>query len=135
VVKSRAARDLRLVGRDGGDGRRSVHAFLYAVDADDGDVLGHPDHALLSACMAPTARRSSTYQPLILPGSIDAFSIFWMRQTIAAVPDELLDAGRMDRASEFGVFARIVVPSSVRASPHPACSSDAARAAIEVRSS
>ncbi|MFZ3572808.1 carbohydrate ABC transporter permease [Streptomyces sp. BH097] len=53
---------------------------------------------------------TNTYQALILPGSIDAFGVFWMRQTIAAVPDELLDAGRVDGASEFGVFARIVVP-------------------------
>ena len=35
----------------------------------------------------------NTYQALILPGSVDAFSIFWMRQVIAAIPDELLDAG------------------------------------------
>ncbi|MBC7273458.1 MAG: carbohydrate ABC transporter permease [Streptomyces sp.] len=52
----------------------------------------------------------NTYQALILPGSIDAFSIFWMRQTIAAVPDELLDAGRMDGAGELRIFTRIVVP-------------------------
>ena len=52
----------------------------------------------------------NTYQALILPGSIDAFSIFWMRQTIAAVPDELLDAGRIDGASEFGIFRTIVLP-------------------------
>ncbi|GIH66031.1 MULTISPECIES: carbohydrate ABC transporter permease [Microbispora] len=52
----------------------------------------------------------NTYQALILPGSIDAFSIFWMRQTIAAIPDELIDAGRVDGASEFGVFARVVLP-------------------------
>lgn len=52
----------------------------------------------------------NTYKALILPGSIDAFSIFWMRQVIAAIPDELLDAGRVDGASEFGVFRRIVVP-------------------------
>lgn len=52
----------------------------------------------------------NTYQALILPGSIDAFSIFWMRQIIAAIPDELLDAGRVDGAGEFGVFRRIVVP-------------------------
>ncbi|MGW5602506.1 carbohydrate ABC transporter permease [Streptomyces rochei] len=52
----------------------------------------------------------NTYQALILPGSIDAFSIFWMRQTIAAVPDELLDAGRVDGAGESRIFARIVVP-------------------------
>ncbi|MEU8178542.1 carbohydrate ABC transporter permease [Microbispora hainanensis] len=52
----------------------------------------------------------NTYQALILPGSVDAFSIFWMRQTIAAIPDELIDAGRVDGASEFGVFARVVLP-------------------------
>ena len=52
----------------------------------------------------------NTYQALILPGSIDAFAIFWMRQMIAAVPDELLDAGRVDGAGEFGLFWRIVVP-------------------------
>jgi ABC-type glycerol-3-phosphate transport system permease component len=52
----------------------------------------------------------NTYQALILPGSIDAFSIFWMRQTIAAIPDELIDAGRVDGASEFGIFARVVLP-------------------------
>jgi ABC-type glycerol-3-phosphate transport system permease component len=53
----------------------------------------------------------NTYQALILPGSVDAFAIFWMRQVIAAVPDELLDAGRIDGCGEFGVFWRIVLPA------------------------
>lgn len=52
----------------------------------------------------------NTYQALILPGSVDAFAIFWMRQVISAVPDELLDAARMDGAGEFGLFWRIVLP-------------------------
>ncbi|NUS04039.1 MAG: carbohydrate ABC transporter permease [Nonomuraea sp.] len=52
----------------------------------------------------------NTYQALILPGSVDAFSIFWMRQTIAAIPDELIDAGRVDGAGEFGIFAKVVLP-------------------------
>jgi ABC-type glycerol-3-phosphate transport system permease component len=52
----------------------------------------------------------NTYQALILPGSVDAFAIFWMRQVISAVPDELLDAARVDGCSEFGIFWRIVVP-------------------------
>ncbi|MGP3958194.1 carbohydrate ABC transporter permease [Nonomuraea sp. 3N208] len=52
----------------------------------------------------------NTYQALILPGSIDAFSIFWMRQTIAAIPNELIDAGRVDGAGEFGIFAKVVLP-------------------------
>ncbi|HEV7183956.1 MAG TPA: carbohydrate ABC transporter permease [Leifsonia sp.] len=52
----------------------------------------------------------NTYQALILPGSVDAFAIFWMRQVISAVPDELLDAARVDGCSEFGIFWRIVLP-------------------------
>jgi multiple sugar transport system permease protein/arabinosaccharide transport system permease protein len=52
----------------------------------------------------------NTYQALILPGAIDAFAIFWMRQVIAAVPDELLDAARVDGCGELGIYVRIVVP-------------------------
>ncbi|MCU1558583.1 MAG: carbohydrate transporter permease [Microbacteriaceae bacterium] len=52
----------------------------------------------------------NTYQALILPGSVDAFAIFWMRQVISAVPDELLDAARVDGCSEFGIFWRVVLP-------------------------
>ncbi|QNO37670.1 carbohydrate ABC transporter permease [Protaetiibacter sp. SSC-01] len=52
----------------------------------------------------------NTYQALILPGAVDAFAIFWMRQVIAAVPDELLDAARVDGCGEFGLYWRIVVP-------------------------
>lgn len=52
----------------------------------------------------------NTYQALILPGAIDAFAIFWMRQVISAVPDELLDAARVDGCTEFGIFWRVVVP-------------------------
>lgn len=52
----------------------------------------------------------NTYQALILPGSVDAFAIFWMRQVIAAVPDELLDAARVDGCGEFGIYWRVVLP-------------------------
>jgi multiple sugar transport system permease protein len=52
----------------------------------------------------------NSYQALILPGAIDAFSIFWMRQVIADIPDEVLDAARIDGATPLGVFRRIVVP-------------------------
>ncbi|GAA3601139.1 carbohydrate ABC transporter permease [Kineosporia mesophila] len=52
----------------------------------------------------------NTYQALILPGAVDAFAIFWMRQVIAEIPDELLDAARIDGCGEFGIFARVVMP-------------------------
>jgi multiple sugar transport system permease protein len=47
---------------------------------------------------------------LIVPSMIDAFGIFLMRQFIEQVPSELIDAGRIDGASEFGIYWRIVLP-------------------------
>jgi multiple sugar transport system permease protein len=52
----------------------------------------------------------STFQALILPGAIDAFGVFWMRQVIMSIPDELLDAARVDGAGELRIFASIVLP-------------------------
>jgi|WetSurMetagenome_2_1015567.scaffolds.fasta_scaffold113856_2 ABC-type glycerol-3-phosphate transport system permease component len=52
-----------------------------------------------------------SYKALIIPGAVDAFGIFWMRQFITdAVPSELLDAARIDGAHDFNVYLRIVIP-------------------------
>jgi len=52
-----------------------------------------------------------SYAALIIPSAVDAFGIFWMRQYIQdAVPSELLDAARIDGASDFSTYWRIVVP-------------------------
>lgn len=53
----------------------------------------------------------NTYWPLILPGAATAFGIFWMRQGSASIPDELLEASRVDGASFLRVFWHIGVPS------------------------
>ena len=52
----------------------------------------------------------NSYQALILPGAVDAFSVFWMRQTIAQIPDELIDAARIDGAGPLRVFWSVCVP-------------------------
>jgi multiple sugar transport system permease protein/arabinosaccharide transport system permease protein len=52
----------------------------------------------------------NTYQALIVPGAVSAFGIFLMRQYTLGLPDELLDAGRIDGASEFGLWWRVVLP-------------------------
>jgi multiple sugar transport system permease protein len=51
-----------------------------------------------------------TYWPLIVPGIANAFGIFWMRQYCRSLSSELLDAARIDGASEFAIFWRIVLP-------------------------
>lgn len=51
-----------------------------------------------------------SYYGLILPGAVSAFGIFLLRQYMVTIPDELLDAARIDGASEFRIFWRIVLP-------------------------
>lgn len=47
---------------------------------------------------------------LFLPGMVSAFGIFLFRQTIRSVPDELLDAARIDGASHFRIYYAVVIP-------------------------
>lgn len=47
---------------------------------------------------------------LIVPGATSAFGIFMMKQFIQGLPNELMDAARIDGASEWGIYWRIIVP-------------------------
>lgn len=51
-----------------------------------------------------------TYQGLIAPFITSAFGIFLFRQFIRPLPDELLQAARIDGCSEIGVYIRVVLP-------------------------
>ena len=52
----------------------------------------------------------NTHAGLILPFLVGAFGVFLMRQFIGGIPDELLDAARVDGAGEHYIFWRIVMP-------------------------
>lgn len=54
---------------------------------------------------------SASLAGVILPNLANAFGIFLMRQFIAGVPDDLIDAARMDGASELLILFKIVMPS------------------------
>ena len=53
---------------------------------------------------------NDTYAALILPFISGGFGTFLMRQYISAIPDELIDAARIDGASELTIYTRIVLP-------------------------
>ncbi|HEY8454632.1 MAG TPA: carbohydrate ABC transporter permease [Actinopolymorphaceae bacterium] len=63
------------------------------------DIFGQGGHGWLDS-----------YYGLILPGAVSAFGIFLLRQYMMSIPDELLDAARIDGASEFRIYSRIVLP-------------------------
>ncbi|HET9026688.1 MAG TPA: carbohydrate ABC transporter permease [Trueperaceae bacterium] len=53
----------------------------------------------------------NSYAGLIVPFLLSAFGVFLMRQSLLTFPDELIDASRIDGASELGIFFRIVMPN------------------------
>lgn len=51
-----------------------------------------------------------SYIGVLLPGIVGAFGIFFMKQNMESIPDELLDAARIDGTTEFGAFWRVARP-------------------------
>jgi multiple sugar transport system permease protein len=51
-----------------------------------------------------------SYWGLIVPQAVSAFGIFLMRQYMMSIPNDLLDAARIDGGSEFRIFAEVVMP-------------------------
>ena len=54
----------------------------------------------------------NTHLSLILLQAFGAFGVFLMRQYYMTIPDELIEAARLDGLSEYGIWARIVLPLS-----------------------
>jgi multiple sugar transport system permease protein len=63
------------------------------------NILGNGGHGWLDS-----------YWGLIMPGTVSAFGIFLLRQYMLSIPDDLLDAARIDGASEFRIFWTVVLP-------------------------
>lgn len=52
----------------------------------------------------------NTYAGVLAPGLAGVYGVLFVRQAALAIPDEMLDAARIDGASEWQIFTRIVVP-------------------------
>ena len=86
-------------------GQAALFAFLLATMVIPSAVTMVPVYIIMR-----NLKWIDTFWPLILPGAANAFGIFFMRQYIMSVPDDLMDAARIDGASEFTIFWRIVLP-------------------------
>lgn len=54
----------------------------------------------------------NSFKPLIIPGAANAFGIFLMKQFMEDIPDEIIDAARIDGAGEFKIYYKITLPLS-----------------------
>lgn len=52
----------------------------------------------------------NSYKALIIPAMFSGFGIFMMKQHIATLPNEILEAARIDGANEFYIFHKIIFP-------------------------
>ena len=86
-------------------GRVPLFTFLLATMVIPGAVTMVPVFIIMR-----TLKWVDTFLPLIIPGAASAFGIFFMRQYISSINDELIDAARMDGAGEFSIYSRIIVP-------------------------
>jgi multiple sugar transport system permease protein len=60
--------------------------------------------------MMVAANLGDTYGALILPHMLSAYAVFLFRQFMFTIPNELIDAARIDSAGEWYIFHRIILP-------------------------
>ncbi|WP_099221705.1 carbohydrate ABC transporter permease [Listeria costaricensis] len=88
-------------------GRRYLFYLVLATMMIPGQLTMIPVYLELNA-MGLT----NTLMGIALPGLVGAFGIFLFRQFMSTISDELLEAARLDGASEFFIFTRIILPIS-----------------------
>lgn len=91
-------------------GRNIVFAVFLSALVIPGEVTMVPAYLLMNAF-----DWIDSFKALIIPGAVSVFSIFMLVQFFADVPRELLEAGKIDGASWFGIYAKILIPSTVPA--------------------
>jgi ABC-type glycerol-3-phosphate transport system permease component len=86
-------------------GKNALFAFLLATMVIPGAVMMVPSFIIIRKI-----GWVDTPWALIIPGAASAFGIFFFRQFISTISDELLDAARIDGASEFRIYWNIILP-------------------------
>jgi ABC-type glycerol-3-phosphate transport system permease component len=87
-------------------GRKTLFNFLLGTMVIPGAIMIVPSYIM----MVKWFGWFNTYWPLVLPTAANAFGIFFMRQYIRSVNDEIIDAARIDGASEFCIYRRVILP-------------------------
>lgn len=86
-------------------GKNIIFWFILATMMIPSQVLMIPGYLILAEL-----HLLNNLWALIIPSAVDAFAIFLMRQFIMSVPDDLINAARVDGASEFKIYWSIVLP-------------------------
>ena len=86
-------------------GRKALFAVVLGTLMVPGMVLFVPQFVLVS-----NLGLVNSYAGLVLPYLAGPFGVFLMRQYLLSIPDELIEAARVDGAGELRIFWRVVLP-------------------------
>ncbi len=86
-------------------GKRALMAFMLVSMMIPGVLLFAPIYELMVKLDL-----IDTFASLLLPGVASAYGCFLFRQACLAVPNELLDAGRIDGCNELRIYLTLVMP-------------------------
>ncbi|RXZ83634.1 carbohydrate ABC transporter permease [Paenibacillaceae bacterium] len=88
-------------------GRNALFVLVLATMMIPSQVTMIPVYLILNSIGL-----TNTMTGIVLPGLVGAFAIFLFRQFMSTIPTELLEATRLDGASEYRIFLQIVLPIS-----------------------
>lgn len=91
-------------------GKSIVFALFMSAMIIPGEVTLVPNYLLMN-----NFGWVNSYASLIVPSALSVFGIFLLRQFFADIPNEIMEAAKIDGASVMRVFLRIVVPAAVPA--------------------
>jgi multiple sugar transport system permease protein len=91
-------------------GKSIVFALFMSAMIIPGEVTLVPNYLLMN-----NFGWVNSYASLIVPSALSVFGIFLLRQFFADIPNEIMEAAKIDGASVMRVFLRIIVPAAVPA--------------------
>lgn len=86
-------------------GKGILFAIILAVMMIPPQVTLIPNYLILRSL-----KWLNTYQGVIIPSIVSPFGIFLVRQYMHTIPNDLMDAARIDGCHEWGIFWRILLP-------------------------
>jgi ABC-type glycerol-3-phosphate transport system permease component len=86
-------------------GHKLVMIYMLASMTIPGVVLLAPNFAVIWRL-----GWMDSYRALIIPGAVSAFGIFLFRQAMLNVPNELIEAARIDGCSDFRIYLTLIMP-------------------------
>jgi ABC-type glycerol-3-phosphate transport system permease component len=86
-------------------GKKFVMFFMLASMMIPGVVLLAPVYELIVRIGL-----MDTYWALVLPGASSVFGMFLFRQAIVGIPNDLIEAGRIDGCGEFSIYLNLIMP-------------------------